>query len=87
MTGPDVALLISTFERPRHLERVLASVACQQDVRANIEVVVTDDGSQDDTAEVVERFARRSSFPVRLTTHEHDGFQLSRCRNDGVRGL
>ncbi len=45
---------------------------------------MTDDGSRDDTPWVVERFARRVPFRVQLTTHEHAGFQLARCRNEGV---
>ncbi len=82
---PEIALLISTYQRPYHLERVLASVASQRGVRGQIEVVVTDDGSTDSTREVVEQFARKCEFPVSITTHPHEDFQLARCRNDGVR--
>jgi len=85
MSLPDIALLISTYQRPAHLERVLASVAVQKGVQGKFEVVVSDDGSTDRTADVVSRFSRTVDFPVRYTTHRHDGFQLARCRNDGVR--
>jgi glycosyltransferase involved in cell wall biosynthesis len=80
----DLAVLVSSYQRSWHLARVLASIEHQRDVAGRFEVVVTDDGSTDDTQEVVERFARRASFPVRMTTHNHDGFQLARCRNEGV---
>ena len=82
---PEISILVSSYERPRHLERVLVSIACQKGVLGRIEVVVTDDGSQDDTLDVVNHFAERCSFPIRYTTHAHRGFQLARCRNDGVR--
>jgi glycosyltransferase involved in cell wall biosynthesis len=49
-----------------------------------MELVITDDGSRDETAEVVERFARRVEIPVQFTTHRHRTFQLARCRNEGV---
>jgi glycosyltransferase involved in cell wall biosynthesis len=49
-----------------------------------MEVVVTDDGSSDGTPQVVEEFAARVSFPVQLTSHIHQGYQLARCRNEGV---
>jgi GT2 family glycosyltransferase len=49
------------------------------------EVVITDDGSDEETLRVVDDFASFSGFPTLLTTHPHDGFQLARCRNDGVR--
>ena len=81
---PEVALLISTYHKPRHLKLVLACVAMQQDVDGKLELVVTDDGSTDETIEIVERFAQTVDFPVKLTTHRHRTFQLSRCRNEGV---
>jgi glycosyltransferase involved in cell wall biosynthesis len=84
MTQPDIAVLVSTFERPQHLRRVLASIAAQQGVTGKFEVVVTDDGSRDQTPRFVQQFAATVDFPVRFTTHRHDGFQLARCRNEGV---
>jgi len=84
MLQPEVAVLVSSFERPAHLRRVLASIAQQRGVRGSFEVVVTDDGSQDQTPRLVREFAAAVSFPVRFTTHAHDGFQLSRCRNEGA---
>jgi len=80
----ELAVLISSFQRPQHLARVLASLECQQGVEGRFEVVVTDDGSIDSTREVVERFASRVKFPVRFTSHPHQGYQLARCRNEGV---
>jgi glycosyltransferase involved in cell wall biosynthesis len=82
--SPEIALLISSHQRPAHLKWALLSVALQQGVQGKIELVVTDDGSEDETAQVVEAFARTVDFPVRMTTHRHHGFHLSRCRNEGV---
>ena len=84
MAQPEIAVLVSSYQRPGHLRRVLASIAGQKGVRGTFEVVATDDGSQDETASMVRRFAASVSFPVRFTTHPHDGFQLARCRNEGV---
>ncbi|MBN1853540.1 MAG: glycosyltransferase [Pirellulales bacterium] len=81
---PEVALLVSTYQKPEHLHRVLLSIALQVEVEGQIEVVVTDDGSTDRTRQVVETFAREVTFPVRFTTHPHAGFRLARCRNKGV---
>lgn len=81
---PKIAVLVSSYHRPGHLQRVLASIAAQRGVEGQIEVVVTDDGSQDETEQLVRRFAAHAAFPVHFTTHPHDGFQLARCRNEGV---
>ncbi len=80
----EIAVLISSFERPRHLRCALASVAYQEEASDRLELVVTDDGSRDDTIAVVAEFAARVAFPVKLTTHDHAAFQLARCRNEGA---
>lgn len=80
----DLAVIISTFERPDHLERCLASIEAQRGVAGRFEVVVTDDGSRDGTLRLLAAAARRVDFPLTFTTHEHAGFRLARCRNEGA---
>jgi glycosyltransferase involved in cell wall biosynthesis len=84
MPLPQIAVLVSTFQRPQHLRRALASIAAQRGVEGKLELVVTDDGSRDETLDVVDEFARRAPFVVKFTTHPHGGFRLARCRNEGV---
>ena len=84
-TGLELSVILTTYERPRHLERSLASLARQVNMDGRFEVVVVDDGSQDRTHEVIRDFAQIANFPVKLTTHEHQGFRVALCRNDGVR--
>jgi glycosyltransferase involved in cell wall biosynthesis len=81
----DTSILVTTFRRPRHLELVLESIAGQQGVPRDFEVVVSDDGSDDGTAELVAAFANRADFPVRFTTQPHAGFRLARVRNNAAR--
>jgi glycosyltransferase involved in cell wall biosynthesis len=85
MSQPEIALLLSTYQRPAHLRRALASIALQAGVAGRMELVMTDDGSTDETAAIVQEFARTAPFPVGFTTHPHKSFQLSRCRNEGAR--
>ncbi|HTM55332.1 MAG TPA: glycosyltransferase, partial [Pirellulales bacterium] len=76
---------MSTFERPRHLRLALESIARQEGACGRMELVVTDDGSSDETPAIVRDFAAAANFPVQFTTHPHSTFQLARCRNEGVR--
>ena len=83
--GIDSSLIINTFEKPRHLALVLESIAAQAGVDRRIEVIVADDGSRDETADVVAAFAASARMPVRFTSEPHAGFRLARVRNQGAR--
>ena len=85
MAEPEIALSVTTYQKPWHLRRVLASIAGQRGVEGRMELVVTDDGSTDETPDIVEQFRRRVRFPVTFTTHEHLIYHPSRSRNDGAR--
>ena len=58
----ELSVILTTYERPRHLERSLASLAVQKGMAGRFEVVVVDDGSKDRTHDVVHRFARTVDF-------------------------
>src|SRR3954447_15789370 len=81
----EISVILTTYQRPEHLERSLLSLACQRGVAGKFEVIVADDGSLDHTQKVVRNFSRNAPFPVRWISHSHDGFRVARCRNDGVR--
>jgi GT2 family glycosyltransferase len=81
----ELSVILTTFQRPEHLQRSLLSLSLQKNVARKFEVVVADDGSEDSTQRVVQDFARTVDFPVRWITHEHQGFRVALCRNDGAR--
>ena len=83
MSTPQIALLMSTYQKPEHLRRSLESIALQQGVADAMELVVTDDGSSDETPRVVEDFARSVPFRVGFTTHPHTTFRLSAAATRG----
>ena len=82
MNKPEMAVVVTTYERPWHLRRVLLSLAVQKS-SPPFEIVVADDGSQDETPRVVERFRQETGLPVKFVTHPHEGFCPARARNEG----
>ena len=75
-------LVVTTYERPDALERVLESVAAQS--RPPDELIVADDGSGPATARVVERHARAAGCPVAHEWQPHQGFRAGRIRNAAI---
>jgi GT2 family glycosyltransferase len=81
----ELSVILTTYERPAHLERSLLSLAMQRGMAGKFEVIVADDGSTDGTHNLVKEFARSAEFPLKWTSHPHRGFRVALCRNDGAR--
>jgi glycosyltransferase involved in cell wall biosynthesis len=77
-----IALIVTTYNRPDALVRVLAGCSAQTD-RA-FDVIVADDGSRDDTRFAIEAAAKTAPYPLRHVWHPDDGFRAGEIRNRGV---
>jgi glycosyltransferase involved in cell wall biosynthesis len=64
MKKPELSIALCTCDGEAHLEEQLASIAAQK--RPPDELVVCDDASTDGTLRVLEAFAGKSPFPVRI---------------------
>lgn len=62
MTKPFVTVLIDTYNHEGFIEQAIVSVLEQDFPPGEIEVVVVDDGSTDDTPDIVRRFAPRVRY-------------------------
>lgn len=80
--GPRISLIVSTYNWPRALELVLESVRRQQ--TQPLEVLVADDGSRDDTRQLVDRMRERLAVPLVHVWHEDTGFRLAAIRNKAI---
>jgi hypothetical protein len=60
----EFSIAMCTYNGAQFVDEQLASIAAQ--TRLPDELIICDDGSTDQTVEIVERFARTASFPVRL---------------------
>lgn len=65
LDAPTISVAMATYNGERYLEEQLESLAAQVVLPA--ELVVVDDASTDATVAIVERFAARAAFPVRIT--------------------
>ena len=75
----NTAVVVTTYNRPDALEVVLESYCRQSD--QDFELVVADDGSKEDTADLVRQFAQRAPFRLTHVWHEDRGFRAAAIRN------
>ena len=73
------SIVTSVYNWPQALELVLLS-ASRQTVLPK-EVIVADDGSRDDTRELVDRMRPLMPFPLIHVWQEDKGFRLARAAN------
>lgn len=77
---PLVSVVVPTYNRAETLRECLAALAAQDFPYGGFETVVVDDGSSDNTAEVVRQ--ARSPYPVHYLRQENSG--PAAARNRGV---
>jgi glycosyltransferase involved in cell wall biosynthesis len=77
-----VSVVISTYNSPEWLEKVLWGYECQ--TYRNFELVIADDGSGEETREIIEEFKAHSSLDVIHVWHEDRGFQKSQILNKAI---
>lgn len=80
MSGPRFSVIVPTRDRPRRLERCLASLAALRPPPGGYEVLVVDDGSRRSPAALVE--ALPPQLDARLLRQDRGG--PARARNRGV---
>lgn len=76
---PDVALIVSTYNQPRHLDRCLFALRHQRD--ADFELLIADDGSGDETREIIERYRKYFGGRLKHEWQADDGFRKTRILN------
>lgn len=72
-------LIITTYNRPDALACVLESVLRQHQLPD--EVIIADDGSNEDTAELIRHYQTRFPVPLLHCWQEDKGFRAARSRN------
>lgn len=77
-----LSIIISTYNKPRDLERVLWGYACQTD--RGFELVVADDGSGPETASAIEGVCREAGVEVVHVWHPDRGFRKSEILNRAI---
>ncbi len=78
----DISVIVSTYNRPDALLSVLNSLNDQMNL--SFELIIADDGSVDDTKDIVARFQEIARFKIQHVWQEDDGFRAAQIRNKAV---
>ncbi|WP_250464976.1 glycosyltransferase family 2 protein [Microbulbifer litoralis] len=76
------SLILTTYNSPRWLEKVLWGYSCQTELP--LEVIVADDGSTPETAELVARMRGETGLDIRHVWQRDDGFRKCRILNKAI---
>lgn len=84
---PEIAVLLPTFKRAEILGKILEAIEAQTLPSDTFEVIIVDDGSQDETEAFLNRYCQKSSLRVTYSVLKENGgpararnFGLSMCR-------
>lgn len=77
-----VSVVVTTYNWPAALDRVLDSLNRQ--TWKDFEVIVADDGSRGETAQLVAEWAKKARYPLQHAWQEDKGFRAGLVRNLGA---
>jgi glycosyltransferase involved in cell wall biosynthesis len=77
-----VSLIIATYNWPEALLLVLKSIE-NQSVLPD-EILIADDGSRDETKNLISAFSKKSKLNIIHIWHEDQGFRLAEIRNKAI---
>jgi len=77
-----ISVILSTYNAPRLLELVLHGYGRQD--HSDFELVIADDGSTEETAQLIERLGRQLKLSTRHVWHEDSGFRKCTILNKAI---
>lgn len=70
---PLISVLMLTYNQGEFVARALQSIIMQESVSYDLEVILIDDGSSDNTVSEIETVASQSPIPIQLIANKHEG--------------
>lgn len=82
MMNPSITLIIATYNKTDWLKKVLYGYSCQ--TYKNFDVIIADDGSSDETKNLIDEF--KKDYPVAITHlwHEDKGYRRQTILNKAI---
>jgi len=78
----SVSVIIPTYNWPEALNLCIQSVLVQSVLPD--EIIIADDGSKQDTSDLINNIRKKTSVPIIHVWQEDDGFRLAQIRNKAI---
>lgn len=78
-----ISVIVTTYNSPLFLQKVTDSLLNKE--RPADEIIIADDGSDADTARVIDAFTQKAPCPVFHIWQENKGFRASKIRNKAIK--
>ena len=79
---PSISVIISTYNKPKFLEKVLTGYTHQS--FKDFEIIIADDGSGEDTKNIIQKFNQLISQDIIHVWHKDDGFRKCKILNKAI---
>ena len=79
---PKVSVIISTYNQPKWLQNVLWGY--EQQTERHFEVVIADDGSTNETKQLIDGFRSKSNLKIIHVWQDDHGFQKTKILNKAI---
>ena len=76
------SVIISTYNQSEWLRKVL--IGYEQQLIKDFEIIIADDGSTEETKEIIDNFKKKSSFRLTHIRQEDNGFQKTKILNKAI---
>ena len=77
-----VSVIVSTYNQPLWLKKAL--LGFENQTHKDFEIIVADDGSTQETKEVIEQFKKRGTLSISHIWQEDNGFQKTKILNKAI---
>jgi glycosyltransferase involved in cell wall biosynthesis len=82
-SAPFVSVIVSTYNQPEWLKKALWGF--EQQLEKNFEIIIADDGSTEETKQLIDSFIANSSLQIRHVWQEDHGFQKTKILNKAIK--